>query len=358
MAIIYPDIDSIGWGDDVNDNFRELSQNDTDIKTTIGTETMGTTATTLKGAIAEHEEQINNNTTQLNEMANQNLIINGDFRVCQRTPKDGTSVFKYGTSNADGVNFYSADRWRTIQSATGTTATLDIRTRTDGVKFLAIENILKPSNCIWGLCQTFEIGELPCATYTISFEYVWSATTNLRILGLSNEINVTVPMSSTWTKFSYTFTVDTTNTSIYIGFYKMGDAITTAQSMYFTNVKLELGNKATPFVPRPYAEELAICKRYYEVIGRDYGSVTMTRTDGFFVIYEKYSVEKRIVPTITIPSDLTGTIEVIGIHTATPTGVGTSTTKKGLRITGTVTDTLAHVCFDYNMKITCDAEIY
>lgn len=71
MAIIYPDIDSIGWGDDVNDNFRELSQNDTDIKTTIGTEEMGTTATTLKGAIAEHEEQINNNTTQLNALANE-----------------------------------------------------------------------------------------------------------------------------------------------------------------------------------------------------------------------------------------------------------------------------------------------
>lgn len=59
MAIIYPDIDSIGWGDDVNDNFRELSQNDTDIKTTIGTEEMGTTATTLKGAIKEHTSQLN-----------------------------------------------------------------------------------------------------------------------------------------------------------------------------------------------------------------------------------------------------------------------------------------------------------
>lgn len=77
MAIIYPDIDSIGWGDDVNDNFRELSQNDTDIKATIGTETMGTTATTLKGAIAEHEEQINNNTTQLNDLTqNVNKIWN------------------------------------------------------------------------------------------------------------------------------------------------------------------------------------------------------------------------------------------------------------------------------------------
>lgn len=69
MAIKYPDIDSIGWGDDVNDNFRELSQNDTDIKTVIGTEEMGTTATTLKGAIAE-------NTTQLNEIMNERGYVN------------------------------------------------------------------------------------------------------------------------------------------------------------------------------------------------------------------------------------------------------------------------------------------
>lgn len=70
MAIKYPDIDSIGWGDDVNDNFRELSQNDTDIKTVIGTETMGTTATTLKGAIKEVKGIADSNTTQLNEITN------------------------------------------------------------------------------------------------------------------------------------------------------------------------------------------------------------------------------------------------------------------------------------------------
>lgn len=66
MAIIYPDIDSVGWGDDVNANFRELNQNDTDIKATIGTEEMGTTVTTLKGAIKEVKGIADNNTTQLN----------------------------------------------------------------------------------------------------------------------------------------------------------------------------------------------------------------------------------------------------------------------------------------------------
>lgn len=81
MAIIYPDIDSVGWGDDVNANFRELNQNDTDIKATIGTETIGTTATTLKGAIKEVKGIADNNTTQLNEKANkyESIIYKNTF---------------------------------------------------------------------------------------------------------------------------------------------------------------------------------------------------------------------------------------------------------------------------------------
>lgn len=75
MAIIYPDIDSVGWGDDVNANFRELNQNDTDIKATIGTETIGTTATTLKGAIKEVKGIADNNTTQLNQKVNKSDIV-------------------------------------------------------------------------------------------------------------------------------------------------------------------------------------------------------------------------------------------------------------------------------------------
>ena len=30
-------------------------------------------------------------------------------------------------------------------------------------------------------------------------------------------------------------------------------------------VKLEMGELATPLSPRPYAEELAMCQRYYQV---------------------------------------------------------------------------------------------
>lgn len=80
MAIIYPDIDSVGWGDDVNANFRELNQNDTDIKATIGTETIGTTATTLKGAIKEVKGIADNNTIQLNARMKDIFSITRDIQ--------------------------------------------------------------------------------------------------------------------------------------------------------------------------------------------------------------------------------------------------------------------------------------
>ena len=56
-------------------NISDLETNKTDILNAIGTTNMGTTATTVKGAIAEHENQINDNTTQLNQKVNKSDIV-------------------------------------------------------------------------------------------------------------------------------------------------------------------------------------------------------------------------------------------------------------------------------------------
>ena len=61
-----------------NGNTRKTTIND--VKNfAIGTEDMGTSATTIKGAIKEHEEGINNIASQLNE--NTKYIINSNILV-------------------------------------------------------------------------------------------------------------------------------------------------------------------------------------------------------------------------------------------------------------------------------------
>lgn len=54
----------------VADLTKTVQDNKTEILNTIGTETMGTTATTLKGAIAEHTSQLNDNVQEINNVKN------------------------------------------------------------------------------------------------------------------------------------------------------------------------------------------------------------------------------------------------------------------------------------------------
>ena len=260
MAIIYPDIDSIGWGDDVNDNFRELSQNDTDIKATIGTETMGTTATTLKGAIAEHEEQINNNTTQLKDLANTNLFINGGFSVWQR-----------GTSFNKG-NEYTVDRW--MYDVEGDDKGKIVRHANGGVQIKLISN-----KRFWFM-QRIELNQelkniFSNSTVTLSFYVttsagvkispyirVWSPSRNANIFLKSYEAKATRQLIECQITLGDLSSDDWLGIDIFR--IEEDNKFTVGDDLYirFENAKLELGTKATPFVPRPYGEELALCRRY------------------------------------------------------------------------------------------------
>lgn len=72
----------------------------------------------------------------------------------------------------------------------------------------------------------------------------------------------------------------------------------------FEWIKLEVGDKATPFVPRPYGEELQLCKRYYEVGAWRGVSLRAFDTKDFIQNFIKYDVQKRVEPTIKILSNL------------------------------------------------------
>lgn len=70
--------------------------------------------------------------------------------------------------------------------------------------------------------------------------------------------------------------------------------------------KLEPGSIATPLVPRPYAEELALCQRYFNIISgvRAIGVESNTAAKRFMYSIPKTSV-MRTAPTITIGGNTT-----------------------------------------------------
>jgi len=68
-----------------------------------------------------------------------------------------------------------------------------------------------------------------------------------------------------------------------------------------TEVMLSKGTGASSFVGRSYGEELALCQRYYEILGETdihYGTLSYPNNGALYgVIAMVYSVQKRAVPT-------------------------------------------------------------
>ena len=84
----------------------------------------------------------------------------------------------------------------------------------------------------------------------------------------------------------------------------------TDNNFFITGVQLEVGSVATPFEHRSYGEELALCQRYFEVLGRGPNSYTMNFADmpikiapvTNFAQGHAYKTMKRAAPTVVVYS--------------------------------------------------------
>jgi hypothetical protein len=70
---------------------------------------------------------------------------------------------------------------------------------------------------------------------------------------------------------------------------------TSGATFYITGVQLEKGSTATSFDYRPYGTELALCQRYYEILGL----VLVTTATGVYP-QANFRVNKRTSPTLTL----------------------------------------------------------
>lgn len=161
---------------------------------------------------------INENSSAIGQISNPNLLINGDFQIWQR-----------GASFTNLYQQYSADRWYSTVSANN----FKTEKASNGMKVTLLS----------GTNQTFYLSQKIEQTL-IDFLNGKKGILSMSVDGIVSQSTFTgsgQQLGTLWTKLF----------------------ITTGESHIINWVKVELGEIATPFSPRPYAEELAMCKRYY-----------------------------------------------------------------------------------------------
>lgn len=196
----------------------------------------------------------------LAKIPNPNMLINGDFQVWQRGEE---FVKKSG---------YTADRCLTNASSSGA---ITIRKAEDGLQFTCEkEAILLPYSYSM---EEADLKRVRGKTVTLSYSvdgvvHCFTLHDFGQVYIQDNEILESHTLPST--------TDGLTNLAIVIQYTNM----TVGESHVLNWVKLELGEVATPFIPRPYAEELMMCKRYFNVVNlHSYLALCGTSGDTFGV---------------------------------------------------------------------------
>jgi len=300
---------------------------------------------------------------KIDSKPNENLLINGGFDVWQR----GTNFTKSGT---DGTALYTADRWsvayndsaNVINVNRAALATDYVITELAGKNYLGFNSATIASGSVNALRTNVEnIVPLLGKTLTLSFyantDVGVGDTFGLKIyagLGVGGGslpavLDETVTMTSAnLAKYTYTFTVPEAGGQV-IGagnFLNIEFVSTTVQTINITQVKLEIGDIATPYQARSIGEELALCKRYYEDGFGGYSTYATSGVASFVVI--KYSVEKRINAALT-----TTNIFSVGFGTGNGSNSGNPESFANNRVADTTT-TIGRWEFSWS----ADAEIY
>ena len=207
--------------------------------------------------------------------SNPNLLINSDFRnpINQR----GATTYQEASDWT-----YSIDRWKYFNQMT-------VQVLAGAVQFAS-----HGTGQSWFM-QEFE-KELPSDTYTLSVKVSSvSGTCDMKFENSSGVVSEKVIDKTGVTSLTYTGSVNA------VTFELDGNG----SQLTIEWVKLEQGTIATPFVRRIYAEEVALCRRFYQV-------ETLYNSDVVCYLHKrgqtsyggiKHFEPMRIIPTVTKSGD-------------------------------------------------------
>ena len=288
-----------------------------------------------------------------------NLLINGDFKVWQRGETfDRTSI---------AGRFYTADRWTAFRGGYNAGANvvkdgkyIKVTNPNDGnYTALGYSFEEKDITSIAGKILTLSCKIKAASNLTMRIA-LWYSPNGITIPGNGGFINVAtkdVDLSSNWTLYQITGILPSDAKGLYVEL-----AMEKAGQYWFEYAKLEVNDHATPIIPRSYAEELAMCQRYYERsahINNLVGSkicigVNPTLLSGF-----DFAVEKRVAPTITLYSRNGTANKVSIVDTGADVGTTVIATPVSTKTIRTIEDSGNGFSkgSGYEVNYTADAEI-
>ena len=160
---------------------------------------------------------------KLDALDGANLLINGGFAVWQRGESFTIPRTGYGAGK------YTADRWRVWANPDSTGGNITVTKAADGMHVESDGGALMSYRF-----EAADVEALSGKTLTLS-------------LSRNGAVSV-IPVTLSGNAFSITLLYGAGTTTI-------------------NWIKLEVGEEATPYVPKGYGEELLACMRYYQVTG-------------------------------------------------------------------------------------------
>ena len=330
------------------------------------------------------------NITSVNDgqLGNRRVNINGGFQVFQRSTSASDTGASEGYFAPDryrqagtGSMRYTASQSTDVPAGYGFSNSLkyDCTTASGTVSaghYVAIEHRIEGQDL-----QVFCKGTAQAKQYTLSF-HVKSPKTGIHVVELYDNDNnrhvaksYTISSADTWQAVTLTFPADTTGafgndngSSLRIFFWLMagtdyaGSTLpsawasfsstaratgqvnvfdSTSNDFFLTGIQLEVGSVATDFEHRSFAQELALCKRYFNAYSTEtvnghwflaagYNSSNAGARGSF-----PFTVPMRAIPSLAL-SDLShfielGTSKTISSITLADSGTGKNLT--GLTVT-------------------------